>query len=841
MLSGCLELSAGTCSLDGPTTVGVWVDRHAATPLQVRIDGEAVPTTASAVAGGTRLSFEVPSAAHTITVETSKARWSEPPRWTVHWRPPATWTARGLVTELGLDAASIRLRTLADAEQPWLSLRALNDLRRLEHSRDQWPAMLAVGHDALALARALDAPEHQADLLVGEAVHLLETVHDLDAARPVVEALAALRQASPRAEMHWHYARGLLARRMGEFDTAADHFTSARILGEKLDAPRLDAAEQEAVTLADLGRADEADAASQRAMELARDTACSRTATTANNIGWARLVLATDDPDAEDPRPLFREGLAAFDRCPSSPWDRESLLVDLALAELTAHQPTDALGWLAQLESISPDLQPWVDEASHRAAAALDPRMEPSLLERPRPTGDPQLRWNQHVRRGDALARWGFHALAEDSYRAAEALLSKQAERVGTGTGGELYLAGRSASLHGLVDSLLQQGQVSQAACAVRLARAREVARLDRAARISTTTLTQRTAWADDVAEIVRQRNATLAQRASLRTLSDAERAQARAKLQTQVQQTRRRFDEALGGLGLQPTPQRCEDLRAPAPGEVLLVGDATMETPLAFAITPSRVQVAPLHDLSSLEVLADARRISVIEVGTHHEPLHGRPWRDYASLLDLAPVAYSLDLPPRQPPSSAPTRALVVADSRRDLAQAQQEADAVVGKLRARTLHVQDVRGDAATRDTVTAALSSTDLFHYAGHGAHEGLSGWDSALLLADDQRLGVRDVFLLPAVPRGVVLTGCQTAAPTPDTIGGGMNLARAFILSGARWVVATDARVDDRHAAALGAALHDVELVDGPTRLRRAILALRATDPEAPWLHFRVLIP
>jgi CHAT domain-containing protein len=267
-----------------------------------------------------------------------------------------------------------------------------------------------------------------------------------------------------------------------------------------------------------------------------------------------------------------------------------------------------------------------------------------------------------------------------------------------------------------------------------------------------------------------------------------------------------------------------------------------TVYASLAFATSETGVEVAPLENLDALDSLREVRRISVVEVGERPvAAIHTLPWRESDSLLDLAPIAYSLDLRPR-PSSAAPRRlALVVADPRSDLPESRHEAAEVTGLLKTQSWSVTEAIGDGATRNVLLQRLPEVGLFHYAGHGVREGMSGWDSALLVAQDERLGVPDVFTLPAVPRGVVLTGCETAAATPQTVGGGMNIGRAFILSGSDWVVASDAEVSDEHAAAVGIAMHETDSLEGPARLRDALLSIREKNPEAPWQHFRAITP
>ena len=142
-------------------------------------------------------------------------------------------------------------------------------------------------------------------------------------------------------------------------------------------------------------------------------------------------------------------------------------------------------------------------------------------------------------------------------------------------------------------------------------------------------------------------------------------------------------------------------------------------------------------------------------------------------------------------------------------------------------------------------AEAGAVDLLHYAGHGRRAGLSGWDSALVLADDTSLGVDDILALARAP-AVVLSGCETGTSDAHALAGGMNLGRAFLLAGARSVIAASGVLDDAIAAEVSAELYAAfapgEQLDAPAALRRALLAVRARHPgERAWAQLHALAP
>lgn len=828
IFSGCVEFGPETCIVEGPKQLSIWLDVHPATPLLVRIDGKAVAATGRVIQGGVRLAVEVPRGAEAVRVETPAQTWS--PEVTIAFE----WRARPPIDDL----SPKELAAFAKENSGWAKLRALERLRQMSEGN---PSGLPVGEAELALARELGAVHHQARALAQRAHTFTEIAPDHRQARDALDALDALTEVSPFAAARWQYHNALLARRAGDLGAAIAGFEKARTLSERLNFGVADVVELLANTLAELGRVEEArDLLRQLETDLwEKGTGCLEWLRIANNLAWGQLVLGAAGHDHDDPRPLLLAALEQVDSCPH-PRREAALLLDLALAELEYGRPLEAQGWLAHVGSVPASLRGWIEITESAAAhERRDAWSQPPLLLRPSQTTDFELSWNQSVRRGDLLAGWGFDALAAEAYLTSEHQLSATFEQVGTNKGGELYLAGRSASLEGLVEALLRMNRHAEASCAVRLARAREFARLDRNARLSVATADERVRWERNVVDIAKKRRAIAREQAGLWELSEADQVQIAGKLSAQTQRTQEDLDEAIRGLGLEPNARSCAELRPPSPGEVILVAFASR----VFAVSESKIQVSPRVDLSSLQNLADASRITLVEAGSAAgRPLHLARWRHAKSLIDLAPVSYSLDLPPRTVSAKAARTALVLSDPHDDLPEARTEADAVGRILEAEGWKVIDLRGSDATQSSLFKHAAAIDLLHYAGHGVHSGLSGWDSALLLANDGRFGIHDVFTLPDVPRGVVLTGCETAASSGDTVGGGMNIGRAFVLAGSDWVIAADTKVADRFAADVGAEVHRAAVhQDGPTRLRAALLRLRADDPDFPWEQFRVITP
>lgn len=118
-----------------------------------------------------------------------------------------------------------------------------------------------------------------------------------------------------------------------------------------------------------------------------------------------------------------------------------------------------------------------------------------------------------------------------------------------------------------------------------------------------------------------------------------------------------------------------------------------------------------------------------------------------------------------------------------------------------------------SASERALREALASASIVHVATHGTLDAERPMLSSILLApqrsdgssaNDGRLETHEVLALPVVSRLVYLSGCETAlgAATPTSARSDEDyatLAQAFLFAGARNVVATLWRIDDRGAA------------------------------------------
>jgi CHAT domain-containing protein len=223
----------------------------------------------------------------------------------------------------------------------------------------------------------------------------------------------------------------------------------------------------------------------------------------------------------------------------------------------------------------------------------------------------------------------------------------------------------------------------------------------------------------------------------------------------------------------------------------------------------------------------------------TDRVDLHALPFgRDGDVLADAFVVEHATGAVARPDPSRG--TALVVADPGNDLPLARAEGSAVAAALAARGLSVRTLVGHEARSDAVHAGLVGASWFHYAGHGVHAGLEGWESTLPLAERGVLTVGDVLVLGAAPARVVLSACETTRGLE-----GLGIARAFAIAGAREVIGPTRAVADDLAARIVPEVYAV-LAARPDRdlagaLAEVVRRERRAHPDADWSAFRALIP
>jgi cellulose synthase operon protein C len=174
--------------------------------------------------------------------------------------------------------------------------------------------------------------------------------------------------------------------------------------------------------------------------------------------------------------------------------------------------------------------------------------------------------------------------------------------------------------------------------------------------------------------------------------------------------------------------------------------------------------------------------------------------------------------------------RALVVADPDDDLPGARREARRAAEDLD----RPAQLSSGEVTREALLDGIDGARFFHFAGHGELEEAQPWDSHLDLADAETLALEDVLVARPNVGAIVLSGCETADVTrAESIG----IADAFVLAGARTVIAADGALADAPAREFVEAFYDAGGASDPMgAYRRAALDVLARGGE---LRFRAL--
>ncbi|MEX1361558.1 MAG: CHAT domain-containing protein, partial [Nannocystaceae bacterium] len=686
---------------------------------------------------------------------------------------------------------------------------------------------------------------------------------ELERVAPFLELLQDLSSRLPEARIWAGFSRGIAALRAGDLTGAVEGFAASASEAERLGLydPLSTARQGLAVTYAELGRDEDARRLGRRLLDdaVAVGLSCALRFAALNTAGWIQLDLAQRERQDTAPSELFDEALALVEaggECPS--WSSEvDIRVSLALTALTEDDPAMALAWLEPVDTVLPSLQPWVHEVRARAGLALGrPRLMPSIVVAPPSSLPRHLRYNALMAQAAAREHYGLHAAAIDAYAEAEQVVDEAVGTIGIDLGRELFLSGQQLSALRLVEALIVAGRQPEALCRARQARARALRLLDRTARLGSATPEARGHWDAEVSVVARlQRqldaDATQDWQYSIQDLErrGVERAARR-------QQARQRLDDAYRRLGGSVNASDCDDLPALRSGEAMIVVLPLRRRWAVFVATATDVHanlVEAPQDAATLGVwtreafagaqplVEGAQRLRILPIGRSWElDVHALPWGD-GVLLDLAPLEYALDLQRREAVGGS-RRAVVVSDPARDLPLAREEADAVQGALTKRGWSVERLDGDDATYDRVMSTLSGATLLHYAGHGEHGGVTGWGARMRIGKGEGIGVTEILAMPEVPATVVLSGCETGRVASETLEGGMSLARAFVLAGSRWVIASDRTVPDPLAFALGLALYDdpgLAGADPAVALRNAQRQLRDRHPG--WAAFRLVVP
>lgn len=276
----------------------------------------------------------------------------------------------------------------------------------------------------------------------------------------------------------------------------------------------------------------------------------------------------------------------------------------------------------------------------------------------------------------------------------------------------------------------------------------------------------------------------------------EKDRAERRIELGKAFERAYALLDESAPAVvtGAPPT----EALRAAlGPDEAIWSVVSTAEGGIAFWVTRSSIHTVELGENPHAKFsppVENERHVYV--VGLSHEASAflaaapgGQPLITKVTVSFLPHAAALL-----VPTTGATSGPLVVADPDATLPEARREGEAVRQLLPGARALV----GREATRAAFLEAAGGASLVHFAGHGVLRPNQPWDAQLTLAAGEALALEDLFIARPRIAAVVLSGCETGVA--QALGGEtrIGLPEAFLLSGARSVLATTRKVGDSEA-------------------------------------------
>ena len=690
---------------------------------------------------------------------------------------------------------------------------------------------------------------------------------DLAAADQRLKALKLPENPPAEAAFHRAYNLGMLKSDVGNYRQALRSLGRASDLARRLGLSEgLFAEQMLATALRRLGRTDEA---FERLHHLLRaeQNPCDR-AELLNNYTWALILHPSADRD--DPLPWLEEALDIIEQEGCSRHDLElDLLLNSSLAHVQGDRIWEAQGALDKAQTLADtanrfqrlwwqDIEGRLDLRDGRGLEAADryQRMEELARQADFPDGV----WRAKVGQARAHELLGDSETALGALAAAETLLDAEHLEVPLVEGREAFVAQREEGARLQLQLLLRAGRDADALAVARRSRARVLRALRHGHRLAHLMPEEQARRDDEVAAYLHLRARIEAKAADAASRAANRQALVKAQLEELRQEARRALDRL---FDLFPRQSTVAKLPAPRTGEVILAYHPLPDGWVGFAADSSRVishrfdLPADLHespeDLSRRllqpfrEMIRTAGRVRVLPYGPLRAvDFHALPFGGDV-LLSERPVVYGLDLEVTASEATPGRRALVIpAAPWSGLRAATAEAEAVRDALRnlPEPWSVEFLDSAEATAAEVRDLLPRDfDLLHYSGHGSAGGRFGWEGALHLAGGTRLAVGDVLALDRMPSQVVLSSCETGLEAEEAPVASLGLAQAFLVAGARSVVAALRPVADANTAKLFR--DSYRNWDGETdfalSLRQVQLAWRQAEPGADWASFRVFEP
>jgi len=456
-----------------------------------------------------------------------------------------------------------------------------------------------------------------------------------------------------------------------------------------------------------------------------------------------------------------------------------------------------------------------------------------------------------------AYAQMGSYDLADQSWFKAQQAIKEEGLLVPIHDGREIFLAQYQNATRDYVETALENGELTIALRALRSAHAQLLQSVQWQDRIQNLNEAERLQWQANLGHFQQLRKDLEELRKSSWTIPTTLKDKHNAELVALEAQTASALHQTLQGLGFSPTNQlRDRSLKV---GELELTYFQGRDGWLSFVRSSTGLKVVRLSALEMdsdpknlgkllLQPLSDSIRaataISILPTGKLSEVDFHSLKIDGKTLIELAPVTYQTGIPYQasQKPSVDLTRAVVVADPSGNLSQARQEASYAQEVLqRMSGGPIDTLEGSEVTVTRLKGKLMDGTFLHYAGHGVFDDTNASRSALLLANDTRLDLKDILALPSSPETVVLSACDTAKTDAQRIFNHLGIAQSFLSAGSSRVIAAARPVDDEVGNQLMVSFykHLEGTKDLAASLQQAQIETMTKFPGSDWATYRLI--
>ena len=832
----------------------LWLPEPGAAAPELSFAGAPLASETLLATDGLLLAIEIPGPGR-LELRRGDARWSaelleKSPAYYASWELAVEAYEQGgfdaVETALAAAPASADERALFDCfavQFAYPSARLDELLPRLEHSP-------AVGCRGLA--------------------HLLASYDTLyehpnfNAARAHIEAAARAGHEDLSAALGSLYYRAGLTLSAGDIDEAITMLERVVALSEAVeDEEQLASAQVTlAVALARLGRFAEAELLAEAIEARLGGREIETVTEVLDNIAWLQLLRREDDARARDPSETLTElaqTYAALERRD----DEARTQLHLALAAVQSGDAARSLAALATIDAseLTPLGLVWFELVSARAQR-MQRAFAPARahLERAELFAqlheDPELGWYV-VSAEAALARdAGHEARAIAAYERAAGIADALALSVPGSAGRSMVVTSRSRVDAEHVELLLALGRDERAACVAAGTRARHLRSLWARLRPPLATALE-AEYQTLLGRYAERRRAIDAELGAAWSLSKAELELLRDRLRAEGQRAAEILAQATEILEreaprwscaqlLPATPERALLTMAASPDQsrwwfMLVRADAAVEVVELASELPAE-QLAARALESFAPALEQIELLTVVPVGEFvlvdfHASLLAR------GVSDPLEVRYSLGLGELGPREATRAREASVVAGATNLAAVRRETESVTRQLEARDWEVSPRWSPRASEQP--------SLLHFAGHGHHEGLGGWDSYIEVPGYGRLSATTLVAQQRAPALVVLGACSAGSADAEVVDGGMNLAAALLLAGAELVIAPSGPVEDLTALTLAEKLYALDAEVDAAQLSRSLSTLqreelaqgaqRAPTAAHSRLRWRVWVP